>query len=193
MAGVCDEIKREGLYVKLKVIQAGRAKVCLELYHKSSGEWLMRPQLLPCKTLRIGGVTIRRERNSKAPIWFQTRDSLHVVIEQIVQDTAGESEWVVSTCNNGKEYRHVSGVGLETWELGGRSTMWSSMSNIDNPNLFRCASCNKITISRCSRCTNEWVCSKNCMRAIWPTHKSSCKAVELWRMAAADQRQPGEN
>src|SRR5262245_38859331 len=30
-------------------------------------------------------------------------------------------------------------------------------------------------LQRCSRCRNEWYCSRECQAAAWPAHKKSCR------------------
>jgi hypothetical protein len=44
-----------------------------------------------------------------------------------------------------------------------------------------CAKCGKAASNRCSRCKNEWYCSRECQVADWKRHKILCDAALLQR------------
>jgi zinc finger MYND domain-containing protein 10 len=41
----------------------------------------------------------------------------------------------------------------------------------------QCGKCGKPATKRCSRCKNEWYCSRACQVADWTRHKPSCDTV----------------
>jgi len=45
---------------------------------------------------------------------------------------------------------------------------------IDTP---KCAKCGKPADKRCSKCKNEWYCSRECQVRSWPAHKKICSLV----------------
>ncbi|KAI4468940.1 zinc finger mynd domain containing protein 10 [Holotrichia oblita] len=38
----------------------------------------------------------------------------------------------------------------------------------------QCGTCGKVAIQRCSRCKNQWYCSRNCQVQDWESHKVNC-------------------
>jgi len=38
----------------------------------------------------------------------------------------------------------------------------------------KCASCGKTATNRCSKCKNQWYCSRDCQLRCWKDHKALC-------------------
>ena len=38
----------------------------------------------------------------------------------------------------------------------------------------KCAACGAPAVQRCSRCKNEWYCSRKCQVGVWKKHKAVC-------------------
>lgn len=41
----------------------------------------------------------------------------------------------------------------------------------------KCAECGEVATQRCSRCKNEWYCSRECQLKKWKQHKKFCEIV----------------
>lgn len=41
----------------------------------------------------------------------------------------------------------------------------------------KCANCGKVATQRCSRCKNQWYCSRDCQLKQWKAHKAICDVI----------------
>jgi hypothetical protein len=41
----------------------------------------------------------------------------------------------------------------------------------------RCAACGKTATQRCSKCKNQWYCSRDCQLKQWKAHKPLCQVI----------------
>ncbi|KAJ3120343.1 Zinc finger MYND domain-containing protein 10 [Nowakowskiella sp. JEL0407] len=59
-----------------------------------------------------------------------------------------------------------------------RAKKLADLYNLDDMEMFfddpKCAGCGKIAANRCSRCRNEWYCSRQCQVGSWKIHKPIC-------------------
>jgi hypothetical protein len=42
-----------------------------------------------------------------------------------------------------------------------------------------CAKCGNLATYRCSKCHNEWYCSRDCQKSAWKQHKLVCHLIKL--------------
>jgi hypothetical protein len=45
----------------------------------------------------------------------------------------------------------------------------------------KCANCGKIATQRCSKCKNQWYCSRECQVKQWKAHKPLCEIISINR------------
>lgn len=45
---------------------------------------------------------------------------------------------------------------------------------MDDP---KCANCGKTATQRCSKCKNQWYCSRECQVKQWKAHKALCEVI----------------
>jgi len=41
----------------------------------------------------------------------------------------------------------------------------------------KCANCGKVATQRCSKCKNQWYCSRDCQVKQWKAHKALCEVI----------------
>ena len=45
---------------------------------------------------------------------------------------------------------------------------------MDDP---KCSNCGKVATQRCSKCKNQWYCSRECQLKQWKAHKALCEVI----------------
>jgi len=53
----------------------------------------------------------------------------------------------------------------------------------------RCANCGKVATQRCSRCKNQWYCSRECQLKRWKGHKALCDIIQKNRKEDDDKNE----
>lgn len=43
----------------------------------------------------------------------------------------------------------------------------------------KCGECGKAATNRCSRCKNQWYCSRDCQLRAWKGHKPLCDLIHI--------------
>ncbi|OUM68035.1 hypothetical protein PIROE2DRAFT_4318 [Piromyces sp. E2] len=88
---------------------------------------------------------------------------------------------------NGKDWRKIAKkckkeILIDSHE--NRMTLAKKLAGMYNIDQFdplietpKCAKCGKPADKRCSKCKNEWYCSRECQVRSWPTHKKICSLV----------------
>ena len=51
----------------------------------------------------------------------------------------------------------------------------------------KCAECGELATQRCSRCKNEWYCSRECQLKKWKAHKQYCEVLTRIRKEDDDR------
>ena len=41
----------------------------------------------------------------------------------------------------------------------------------------KCSNCGKVATQRCSKCKNQWYCSRECQLKKWKAHKALCEII----------------
>jgi len=41
----------------------------------------------------------------------------------------------------------------------------------------KCSNCGKVATQRCSKCKNQWYCSRECQLKQWKAHKALCEII----------------
>ena len=47
---------------------------------------------------------------------------------------------------------------------------------LDDP---KCGNCGKAATQRCSKCKNQWYCSRDCQIRAWKAHKALCELISV--------------
>lgn len=88
-----------------------------------------------------------------------------------------EGQWVKIAQKQNQLYFNASNGNLR--HLANRLAETYSMDAFENliTEPPKCGVCGQLATKRCSRCANEWYCSRECQVAHWPKHKKSCNLM----------------
>ncbi|NWX94341.1 ZMY10 protein, partial [Nothoprocta pentlandii] len=102
-------------------------------------------------------------------------EQVPAIREHLLQKNAGKWEAIAK-----HQVKHMFSPTME--ELRVQAHRWAQTYSLDMmevlvPDKPRCRTCGAEAAKRCSRCRNEWYCSRPCQLQHWHKHKAACKLL----------------